>query len=231
MSNTAPRGGSQVLDGRMSRWDAHNAERREQILEAAIAAINDGDDAIGVKEIAVRAGVPRSVVYRIFADRDDLDEQLRARIVERLMVRLAPTLTPEGAVRESIARAVRTYLDWVVEYPKLHQFLGRGSRSRPNPASRVVTGTRTAIAVQLTGLLDAVLEKHSAPTTLAEPLAFGTIGLVNATVNRWLGNRNSVVTADQLADFLTESVWGLIELHARALGVELTPATTIAELS
>ena len=95
-------------DGRATRWEDHKAERRIRILEAAMDAINeDGPDG-GVQQIANRADVPRSVVYRIFTDRGDLDEQLRGRIIERLMADLAPTLTPEGTVGEAIARAVET---------------------------------------------------------------------------------------------------------------------------
>src|SRR5690606_25592449 len=111
-------------DGRSTRWDQHKAERREKILAAAIDLIEREGDAAGVQAIATSAGVPRSVVYRIFTDRADLDEQIRVRITEHLMLELAPALEPRGTVRGGIDHAVATYVGWVREHPRLHAFLG-----------------------------------------------------------------------------------------------------------
>ena len=140
-------------DGRSTRWNDHKEQRKARILDAALDAVNEGGADVGVQQIAERADVPRSVVYRIFKDRADLDEQLRVRILEMMMTDLAPTLTPKGTVGEAISRAVETYLQWIVKYPRLHHFLGKGSPSTRATGSKVVTGTKTAIAVQLGNLL------------------------------------------------------------------------------
>ena len=59
--------------------------------------------------------------------RDDLDRQIKSRIIEDLMVDLAPTLSLEGTIGTSISRAVNTYVAWIVAHPRLHQFAGRRS--------------------------------------------------------------------------------------------------------
>lgn len=230
MSNTEVDVGTEQTDGRSTRWDNHKAERRDLILDAAVGAINELGADIGVSEIAGRADLPRSVVYRIFKDRNDLDEQLRARIVQMLMRDLAPTLAPEGAVDASISRAVDTYVNWIVAYPRLHAFLGKGSPKHRTSGSRVVTGAKTAIAVQLTGLLLAVARKQPAAYQIAEPLAFGLVGLVDASVNRWLNNPSSGVTSEQLAQFLKRSVWHLLDVNMRAVDIVIEPSTPIAAL-
>lgn len=217
-------------DGRATRWEDHKAERRSRILDAAMDAINEDGPDVGVQQIAQRADVPRSVVYRIFTDRGDLDEQLRGRIIERLMADLAPTLTPEGTVGEAIARAVETYLAWIVEFPRLHQFLGTGSPSRRTTGSRVVTGTKTAIALQLAGLLAAVLEKVADNADLAEPLAFGLVGLVDASVNRWLSNPQSTLGSDAVAQFLEVSIWQVLHGNLQGIGVHVDLTTPVSEL-
>lgn len=109
-------------DGRSTRWNDHKEQRKARILDAALDAVNEGGADVGVQQIAERADVPRSVVYRIFKDRADLDEQLRVRILEMMMTDLTPTLTPQGTVGEAISRAVETYLQWIVKYPRLHHF-------------------------------------------------------------------------------------------------------------
>ncbi|MDG3016123.1 TetR/AcrR family transcriptional regulator [Speluncibacter jeojiensis] len=216
-------------DGRATRWDEHKAQRREQILDAAIASIDESGTDVGVQQIAERAGVPRSVVYRIFKDRGDLDEQLRARILDRLLTHIAPALHPEGTVGEAISRAVSTYLSWIVESPRLHQFLGIGSPSRRTTGSRAVTGTKTAIGVQLTTLLESVLTRAGRDPAPAEPLAFGLIGLVDVSVNRWL--THPTIGSEELAAFLEVSLWQVLDANLRRLGVAIDPATPISELS
>lgn len=49
-----------------ARWDKHNSERRTKILDAAVELIEESAAGVevSVKEIADRAGLARSVVYR-----------------------------------------------------------------------------------------------------------------------------------------------------------------------
>ncbi|KAA0017672.1 TetR/AcrR family transcriptional regulator [Antrihabitans cavernicola] len=217
-------------DGRTTRWDDHKAARKDRILEAAIDAINDGGSDIPVQEIADRAGLPRSVIYRIFKDRSDLDEQLRARIVDRLMAEVTPALTPRGTVGESIGRAVETYVGWIVDYPGLHQFLGTGSASRRTTGSRVVTGTKTAIGVDLAGLFDAMLAGRPQHAETAETLAFALLGLVDATVNRWLVSPGPRLSSNGLAAFLETSIWHVLDGALRDFGFVVTKSTPVSEL-
>jgi len=214
-------------DGRTTRWTDHKVERREQVLEAAVAEIAEQGSGVGVQQIAARADIPRSAVYRIFTDRSDLDEQIRARIIDRLMSDLAPALTPQGTVEQAIARAVDAYLGWIVDAPRLHQFLRTGSATRRTVGSRVVTGTRTAIAVQLSDLLEALLRNLGKDATATESIAFGLIGLVDASVNRWLGSSTPTTTSDQLAAFLTTSIWQVLDGNLRRLDVTIDPATPL----
>lgn len=219
-----------MTDGRATRWDDHKMQRRDRILEAALEAVEDGGTDIGVQQIAERAQVPRSVVYRIFADRGDLDEQIRLRIIDVMMTELGPVLTPHGTVREAIELAVDTYLRWIVAHPRLHAFLGKGAPGRKSVGSRAVTGTKTAIGVQLGELLAGILDRREVTSNLAEPLAFALVGLVDATVNRWLSQQDGAVSSDELARFLETSIWSVLDANLRALGVEIMPSTTVAEL-
>ncbi|GAA2803983.1 TetR/AcrR family transcriptional regulator [Saccharopolyspora taberi] len=217
-------------DGRATRWDAHKAQRRLHVLDAAIAAIEQEGPAVGVKVIAERAGLPRSVVYRHFDDRSDLDEQIRQRIIDSLMAELAPTLRPAGTPKEAIRRSVTVYLGWIERHPRLHAFLGARSGATLATSSRVVSGTKTAIAAEAAGLFEQVLRKFGKDTSLSTPLASALVGLVDATVNRWLADRGNGVTTDQLAEFLTRSIWLVLDGNLRALGLELPPDTPVSEL-
>ncbi|KRA38805.1 MULTISPECIES: TetR/AcrR family transcriptional regulator [unclassified Nocardioides] len=217
---------STTPDGRDTRWDDHRAARHERILAAAIDAIDAEGGAIGVAAIADRASVPRSVVYRLFENRDDLDEQIRTRIIDTLMADLAPALDPTGTIREAISRATTTYVGWVADHPRLQQFLGTGSATRRRTGSRVVTGTRTAIALGLVTLLESELAQLSSeppPPGAAQNLAFGIVGLVDGSVNRWVAHPEARSSAEELVEFLTDAVWSVLSSHADRLGVPMTP--------
>ncbi|MDF0532320.1 TetR/AcrR family transcriptional regulator [Tsukamurella sp. 8F] len=214
-------------DGRVTRWDDHKAQRRDAILGAAVEVVAERGADVSVQDIARRASVPRSVVYRVFADRADLDEQLRARILRELSIRLAPSLDPQGTLEEAIASAVDTYVRWIVEYPRLHQFLSIGSRTRRTVGARAVTETKTEIALRVSGLAASVLRAHGADTAVAESLAFGLIGLVDAAVNRWLANTRHEIDADGLATFLQTAIWAVVHGTAAQAGIELVPTMSV----
>ncbi|QDQ96563.1 TetR/AcrR family transcriptional regulator [Tomitella fengzijianii] len=226
-----PPTGAERPDGRATRWAGHKAERRELILTAAVEVIGESAEDVGVQAIARRAGIPRSVVYRHFSGRGDLDEQIRERIIGMLLETISPTLTPRGTVREAIDDAVSAYLRWIVESPRLHQFLGVGSASHRTVGSRVVTGTKTAIAVRLSDLIAGVLEGLGKPTDIAETLAFGVTGLVDSAVNRWLGNPASTLTIDRLGEFLRVAIWQVLDGTMREAGVAIDPDAPVSELA
>lgn len=215
-------------DGRATRWDDHKTQRREAILSAALLVVaEDGADA-SVRDIAGRAGVPRSVVYRVFADRADLDEHLRVRILRDLSERLDPALDPHGTISEAIAFAVDSYIRWIVDYPRLHRFLSIGSRARREVGARTVTEAKADIATRVTGLAGAVLAANGVDTGLAESLAYGVVGLVDAAVNRWLANPDHAIDADALGRFLQSAIWNLIRGTFADAGIDLQPTTSIA---
>ena len=55
-----------------TRWDQHRADRRAELVEAAVAAIDEHGPAASIAQIAESAGVSKPVLYRYFEDKDDL---------------------------------------------------------------------------------------------------------------------------------------------------------------
>ncbi|MDQ0994044.1 TetR/AcrR family transcriptional regulator [Streptomyces sp. V3I7] len=216
-------------DGRSTRWNAHKAKRQIDLIDAAVAAIEEEGPGVGVKQIAERIGLPRSVVYRHFKDRADLDELIRERIVASLMAELAPTLEPDGTVMTSIRRIIHAYLDWIGRNRRLHAFLGTDACA-PGDGSGVVAGTKAAIAVQLGKLFAAVLTHLEKDASLAAPTAFGLVGFVDATVNSWLADKQPRLRSAELADFLACSIWSVLHGNLGTLGVEIAPNQPISEL-
>ncbi len=222
---------SPVSDGRATRWNDHKARRRGRILDAAVEVISEQGSDVGVQQIAERAGVPRSVIYRHFAGREDLDERIRERIIDDLLEAIGPALDPHGTVDEAIDQAVGAYMRWIMSVPRLHQFLGIGSAKRRTVGSRVVTGTKTAIAVQIADLFRRALTAADASPSVAEALAFSLTGMVDSTVNRWLTHEQPELTADELAGFLRTAIWHVLHATLQGAGVTISPDTPVQALT
>src|SRR3546814_16500714 len=72
-------------DGRASRWDDHREQRRTQLVDAAIIAIDRLGHQAGIADIAAEAGVSKAVLYRYFADKSVLHAAVGARMAEETM--------------------------------------------------------------------------------------------------------------------------------------------------
>ncbi|MEH3154171.1 MAG: TetR/AcrR family transcriptional regulator [Gordonia paraffinivorans] len=109
--------GSRVRDTPRVRVRLSADERRAQIIASAVAVIADrGFAAATATEIAATAGVAKGLVWRYFADRDDLmlrtaqhlDETLRAEVVGRLDLDVPATDVVRQALRH-LASLTRTH--------------------------------------------------------------------------------------------------------------------------
>lgn len=221
-----------TADGRDRRWDDHRQERRERLLAAAIELIDRDGGEVGVAAIAAQAGIPRSVVYKLFRDREDLDEQIRIRIIQETTATLAPLLVPQGTLREMVRIAAKTYVDWVTAHTNLHRFIGTGSTSRPTPGSPAIAGGKAAFAQNVADLV-IVLLRQLDPTAKvsrgsAENLAFALTGVTDSVVNRWLVAGRNRSTKKELIQFLTEASCGVILGAAGVAGVELELDASVA---
>jgi AcrR family transcriptional regulator len=218
-------------DGRQSRWDGHNAERRQHLIDAAISEIEAGEPGaeVHVHQIAKRAGVGRTVVYRHFDDRADLDRAVQTEVVDRLSGTLVEAVSLEGTIPDIIGRVVGLYVDWAVAHPALHQLTLQDASSGPleDGVSRIAGQVREVItyAVDLLAL-DLTDEQRGA----LDPLVFGLVGAVFGAVRRWATLPERTPSAATLVELVTDSVWFLLAGHARALGLELDRDQQVQDL-
>ncbi|AJE80924.1 MULTISPECIES: TetR/AcrR family transcriptional regulator [Streptomyces] len=220
-----PRSGA---DGRSTRWEAHRVRRQGEILDAALAVIDEEGPEVGVRRIAERIGAPRSAVYRHFRDRADLDGRIRRRALDSLLAELGPTLEPDGTVLCAIRRSVDAYLGWIAAHPQRYAFLSAGEHGGRSPDTE---GTKAVIAHRAGTVFKAVLRALGKEDAgLAVPLASGLVGFVDATVDNWLAGRPDAAASAPLAEFLTRSVWAVLDGNLRALGVQLPPDQRVSAL-
>jgi AcrR family transcriptional regulator len=223
------------VDGRRARWDRHKTERRVHILDAAVEVIEEnGAAGFQVQQIAERAGLARTVIYRHFADRAELERSIQERIVDRLREQVQPTVSTTGTIGEIIVRIVDSYVRWAADHPALHRMVEQTPAAAQGPTALELA--ITSIAEQVQGLITLAVdvlgvELGEGEAAALDPLVFGIVGQAFATTRRWAARSTVEPRPDVLARLLARSVWHQIDGHARALGVVLDPDMTLDELA
>ncbi|WP_224388778.1 TetR/AcrR family transcriptional regulator [Pseudonocardia sp. ICBG1293] len=210
-------------DGRSTRWDAHRARRREQVVDAALIVLGrDGQD-FGLDQVAHAAGVTKPVIYRHFGDRAALLDAMAERATDRLMERLMPVLYRESAAWTRIHDSVDAVLGFLDDSPGVDLLF---RRRLPGQRGEVVDAGREFIASALTGLLGsyAVMLDVDEPD-LIRVWSQSLVGAVQATAEWWLRGRaaGDALGRDVVAARLTDLIWAQIEGLARRHGVTVSP--------
>ncbi|QLY32629.1 TetR/AcrR family transcriptional regulator [Nocardia huaxiensis] len=222
------------------RWSEHNSARQDRILRAAVELLEENEPGadISIQQIAERAGLARSVVYRQFDNREDLDARIRAYIMDTSFERFESVmvLEPGKTAEETLLGIMRTVVDWAAEHPNLYRFEQGGRlHGYSAPDSGLTVGRRR--------LADALWERFTAVSAILgidtepfRPLSHGIIGLVEGVINEYViaprdsGSRST----EEIARLLATSVWHLFDGFTTDLGYRFdrtaTTATMMSEL-
>src|SRR3954466_12153855 len=140
-------------DGRSTRWDPHRRERRVAIIEAAIVAIEEyGPDAL-TAQVAEKAGVPRTHVYRHFEGKQALDLAVSRHAARRIGESIRGGLAQAGSARTIIGSAIDGHLEWVEAHPNLYRFLAQHAYAVATTGSPAADDAKAAFAGELSVLL------------------------------------------------------------------------------
>ncbi|UPZ28014.1 TetR/AcrR family transcriptional regulator [Streptomyces sp. LRE541] len=221
-------GGEPQIDGRSTRWEDHKAQRQVDLVDAAVALIEDEGTRFKLQRLAERVGLPRSVLYRHFKDRATLDELIRRRVVESFMRGIEPTLTFDGTIEESVRRVVGAHLDWVSQHPRLYAYMGVGEHAMGDGS--LVADTKAAIALMLSERFADVLKALGVPQAPIRSVAIGIVGFVDTCVNQWVRDERRELSEEELREMLCRSVWAVLDATLRNLGVQLSPQQRVADL-
>ncbi|WP_306363507.1 TetR/AcrR family transcriptional regulator [Nocardia sp. CC227C] len=220
--------------GGYRRWQEHNTERRHAILAAAVALIEEQDAAqeVSVQQIAERAGVARSVVYRQFENRDDLDAHIRAFVLRGFVAELESglVLDPGKSADDAILAVMRSVVRWAGEHPRLYRF-GQGGPVHGHDGAQTSTSiARERIAEILWQRFSSWAAVLGIEVESFRPLVYGVVGLVQGVVTHWADTPDDPGFADPdaIARLLASSVWHVFAGHAAELGYHFDRSDNLA---
>ncbi|MFT4083762.1 MAG: TetR/AcrR family transcriptional regulator [Nocardioides sp.] len=213
------------MDGRARRWQEHNDQRRRIVVDAAIELIEAEGPLVSLQAIGERAGLSRSVVYRHFADRRELDVAVQAQVLESLWEILLPSVQLEGTIRQTVERVIAAYVGWAVAHPQLHQLadadtVSDGERPLQQGLDMISEriGELVVLALSLSGIGPEVMQRAA-----ADPLIHGLVGMVFSTVRRWVHLGETYPSAEELIVSITDAVVVLFGARARSYGLTIDP--------
>jgi AcrR family transcriptional regulator len=190
------------IDGRAARWTEHRATRREDLIDAAIAAIDEYGNEVGMDQIAAFARTSKPVIYRYFADKDELYRAVGSRVVRQIVETLLATEgepNPQVLLRTSID----AYLQLVEHDPQLFRFV-TGHRVFNEGG---IGHASAAIVDVLAVALGEQLRTIGLDPTAARPWSEAAIGFIRAASLWWLDHRDAMDRA-QLTAYLAALLWG-----------------------
>jgi AcrR family transcriptional regulator len=190
-----------MVDGRQQR----RAERRAEMVQAAMSAVRTHGPGVSVAEIAAAAGITKPVLYRHFDDRSDLQSAVGRQAAEMLVARIAPALQIDGEPTEVIRGIIDAFLGGIEDEPELWRFVAHHPIER-TPGVEIVDDARQQIARLLTALLVDRLNAAGRDTDGAQVWAQGLVGMVQSAGDWWLERRP--VSRAALTDYLTSIIWG-----------------------
>lgn len=211
--------------GRAGRWAGQRERRRQEFIEAALRAITKHGPVISVEQIAAEAGVARVQLYKHFKDAGELHCAVATRITELVSAEL-DLWELRGTAIDMIRATVEAHASWLTRNPRLYQYLSVHAMFTPERTQGALADAKTVIARDLAVVIGQYLEVLECDTKLAEPAAFGVVGLVDFCTSQWLVNPQGMAL-DELTALLTRWVWQIFDDMLRGQGVVLDPDTPL----
>jgi AcrR family transcriptional regulator len=204
---TPPDDGEPRADGRATRWTQHRITRREELIDAAIAAINAHGTDVGVDQIAAAAGTSKPVIYRYFADKDELFRAVGSRVVRQIVEALL-SVREDPDPRVLLRASIDAYLQLVEDNPQLFRFATQNRVfNEAGVSTDAAQGFSHAIVDVLTAALGEQLRGIGLDPAAASPWGEGAVGFIRAASLWWLDHPRAM-TRVQLTDYLAALLWG-----------------------
>ncbi|MEU6560141.1 TetR/AcrR family transcriptional regulator [Nocardia nova] len=222
------------VGGRQARWQPHNDRRREQIVAALIELLEESaaGDEISMQQIAKRSGLAKSVVYRQFSGRDELDRRARSTISEQFIDTVDTALDIwDGSIHQILHRTVATVVDWITEHARLYDFVRSGPAIGDPDDVDALSSIKATIAARARALvtgLGGVVGVVDEPT--ADTMTFAIVSMTEATVSRWARDPQPLLGHDRLIAEVAGYAWSVLDGAARAQRVLLDPELPLIEV-
>ena len=189
------------------------AERREQLLDAALGVIvEQGYEGISIEAVARAAGVTRPVVYDHFPNLGELLQTLIAREERRSLEQLAavvPAQSPDEDPVEGLVGGVRRFLEAVSQRPTTWRLILLPLDGTPSTVRENVENNRARIVGQIELVVSWSVARGVLPKDLDVELCARTLRDLAEEAGRMVLTDPDNFTPERYATFV-RSIMGLL---------------------
>jgi AcrR family transcriptional regulator len=207
--------------------DTERRARREAktaaLVEATLSAIRRHGPGVSMDQIALEAGVAKPILYRHFGDRGGLVLAIALRFTDELREELGSALTlPVTDPRALLVAAIDAHVALVERDPDVYRFIvERVTTEAPGGPAKLQTFLQQ-VGAQVALVLGEALHRSGYDSGVAEPWAFGIVGMVHGA-SLWWAERRSMSRA-RLVDSLAALLWSGLGQAIAPAGQAIAPA-------
>lgn len=215
------------VDARSERWREHRKKVREEIVDAAFAAIDRDGPQVSLREIAAEAGTAKPKIYRHFNDKADLFGAISKRLRDMLVAAIFPTIDlATDPTREVVRRCVAEYVALVEQHPNVLRFVLQGRF--PEPAESTTRGFNEGreITMAIAQMFNNELHDLKLDPSSLELAAAACFGSASTATDWWLGpdsDNPPRMPTEKFVAHLTTIMLGTIAGIADLLDIDLDP--------
>src|SRR6202012_3375414 len=193
-------------DGRKRRWHQHKGDRRNELVDGTIDAIRHHGRFLSMDEIAAEIGVSKTVLYRYFVDKNDLNTAVMMRFPQPPLIPNMAGALPSNLDGLALTREViRVYVETVANEPEPYRFVMANSSASK---SKVIADSERIIARMLAVLMRRRMLQAGMHTGGVEPWAYLIVGGVQLATHASMSDPR--MSSDDLIDYLTMLSWNAL---------------------
>ena len=181
-----------------------DAERRAALIRAGIELVGAPDArSAGVRELCRRSGVTERYLYQLYDSRDGLVLAVYAAVAAEAQRRIVAAVAGEGTPTERAERAVRGFVEEILDQPE-HGRVLLVAPAREGVLASIATESATAFV----GLVQEALDSRLPPVE-ARLRALGVVGALTSLFTAWLRGELDVghdVLADHCVRLVLDAV-------------------------
>ena len=185
--------------------EARRAQKRVELLEAAIRAIRREGPGVSMREMAAEAGVTKPILYRHFGAKGGLYHAVAERYATELLDQIRSALARDLPSRDLLVATLDAYLGFLERETEVHRFLvERALPERPETGQAFLAGFRGQVAEELEKTLRDRLSPNGRDEA-AGPWAHALVGMAEFAGEWWL-HQERMSRAD-LVEYLATLLW------------------------
>lgn len=190
--------------------------RRARILLAAVDAVEESGADYGMSVVAERAGIARPHVYRVFASKEKLDDEVASFAATELVRRVRPQYEKVGRPYTVVHGVILSCVEWAAEHPNLYRFLAGQQQTKAWHQARM---GRTRFLDEIAAAMDRYLDAGGYSAKPKDGVLAGLMGMVDASIIWWLDHEDESKAG--ITDRLTRQVLAVLKSMLADLGIEV----------